>query len=133
MAEQVQTGGCFCGQVRFEVWGAPENVRICHCTRCQRTTAAPFFARVLCQARQVTITGELGHHPSSPEMTRTFCPSCGTRVGTDRPASGNVALSLALFDDQSAFRPDCHFFVASKAPWLQLADGLPQYEEWPPD
>jgi len=133
MTEGVQTGGCLCGAVRFEMRGAPENVRICHCRLCQKATAAPFYARVLCETRQVTLTGEIGRQPSSPAMWRLFCPRCGTRIGTDRPASGNTSLALSLFDDQAAFRPDCHFFVASQAPWLMLADDLPRHEEWPPD
>ena len=133
MTGAVHAGGCLCGAVRFELRGAPENVRICHCSICQKATAAPFYARVLCETRQVTFTGEVGRHPSSEAMWRLFCPRCGSRIGTDRPVSANTSLALSLFDDQTAFKPDCHFFVASKAPWLTLADELPQYPEWPPD
>ena len=28
--------------------------------------------------------------------------------------------------------PREHIFVGSKAPWHDIADRLPQYEEWPP-
>ena len=29
-------------------------------------------------------------------------------------------------------RPGEHIFVKSKAPWYEIADALPQFEEWPP-
>jgi hypothetical protein len=29
-------------------------------------------------------------------------------------------------------RPELHCFVASKAPWFEITDDLPQYAEYPP-
>ena len=133
MADRVLAGGCLCGQVRFEARGEPINVRVCHCSICQRASAAPFYARALYRADQVSLAGEVGRHPSSEALWRLFCPACGTRIGTDRPSAGRMSLALSLFDDAKALRPDCHFFTSTKAPWLKLADGLPQHPEWPPD
>ena len=133
MAETIRTGGCFCGQVRFEARGAPVNVRVCHCTLCQRALAGPFNARALYDSPRVTLAGELGRFHSSEALQRLFCPRCGTRVGAERAAANRTSLSLALFDPPTDLAPECHFFVAFKAPWLTLGDDLPQYDEWPPD
>ena len=129
----VRTGGCLCGAVRFEARGTPENVRVCHCTLCQKAMSGPFFARALYGIDQVTYSAGTERYPSSPQSWRVFCRECGTRLFAERPGSERIGVSLAAFDDPEGLTPDCHFFTAFSAPWLKLDDGLPQYEEWPPD
>ena len=33
--------------------------------------------------------------------------------------------------DTPAIRPTAHIFVGSKAPWHEITDDLPQYQEFP--
>jgi hypothetical protein len=35
-------------------------------------------------------------------------------------------------DGDPGGRPSGHIFVGSKAPWYEIADDLPQHEEYPP-
>ena len=130
--ERLREGGCFCGQVRFQARGRPTNVRICHCRLCQRAMGSPFFARALYPMDQVTVTGRTERYPSSPELWRVFCPTCGTRVLAERPSAGRMGIALAAFDDPNGLAPECHIFVASKLTWLRINDDLPQYAEGPP-
>jgi hypothetical protein len=32
--------------------------------------------------------------------------------------------------DTPSIRPTAHIFVGSKAPWFEITDGLPQFEEY---
>jgi hypothetical protein len=130
--EPVRIGGCLCGAVRFEARGEPENVRVCHCRLCQKAMGSPFFARALYKGRQVSLSGERRSYPTSNELERLFCPTCGTRIGAYRAASDNLALALALFDDPETLTPDAHFFTGSKLGWVATGD-LPSYAEWAPD
>jgi hypothetical protein len=129
----VREGGCLCGQVRFQARGTPTNVRICHCRFCQKAMASPFFARALYPLDRITVTGRTARHPSSPELWRVFCPDCGTRLMAERPGARRAGIAVALFDNPGELKPDCHFFVSSKIPWVEINDGLPQYPDWPPD
>ena len=81
---------------------------------------------------QVTVMGKTARHPSSPELLRVFCPTCGTRLFAERPSASRVGIALAAFDHPNALPPECHFFVSSKIGWVRLNDDLPQYPEWPP-
>ena len=61
--------------------------------------------------------------------TRCFdvCAQCGTRVWTKRNDGYGFGLPLAAFDNPNAFTPTDHIFIAEKAHWLKLDDGLPQH------
>ena len=96
--------------------------------------SSPFFARALYPIDQVTVTGTTARFASSPALQRVFCPTCGTRVMAERAEAKRVGVALALRCSTipPVCRPECHFFVASKAPWVRINDDLPQYPEWPP-
>ena len=38
-------------------------------------------------------------------------------------------VALGVLDDDPGIRVPCHIFVASKAPWFEITDGLPQHAE----
>ncbi|ODS22309.1 hypothetical protein AB835_14910 [Candidatus Endobugula sertula] len=43
-----------------------------------------------------------------------------------------VTLDTVMGD--SGVRPEAHIFVgSSKAPWYEITDDLPQFDEWPPE
>ena len=83
---------------------------------------------------------------SSPIGRRIFCPRCGSVVPLPIPgkpvaiALGNVeqspqpgsARGTPLARKSPAARPKSHFFVGSKAPWHDIVDDLPQFDEYPP-
>lgn len=125
-------GGCLCGTVRFKVSREPINVRICHCRLCQKSMAAPFYARALFETDAVKLEGPTGLFPSSDRLNRVFCKSCGTRIGTSRSDGSAIGLAIALFDDRNAFAPADHIWTSEKIAWLAIEDGLPQHSEGPP-
>ena len=89
---------------------------------------SPFFARALFDQKALTIEGDTGRYPSSENLDRVFCKTCGTRLlfaWRKSPAVAGVA--LAAFDDRNAFMPAEHIWVAEKMDWLKLDDGLPRY------
>ncbi len=127
------TGGCLCGQVRYEAREKPLNVRCCHCTLCQKANSAPFFARAIFALGDITLTGDTLDYPTSARLMRRSCARCGTLVfaqPNDLPA--RIGVSLPTLDDPNALAPDMHIFTSTMLAWLKLDDGLPQYPERPP-
>jgi hypothetical protein len=43
-----------------------------------------------------------------------------------------VNIPAGSLDDPPGLEPMAHIFVGSKAPWFEITDGLPQYQEYPP-
>lgn len=125
-------GGCLCGAVRWKAEGEPINVRCCHCTLCQKATAAPFWARAVYAQNKVTVEGHVEAFPTSDHISRVFCRDCGVRLFARRGDGSIVGIGLSSFDDPTAYAPTEHIFVSSKVAWLKLDDGLPQHDERPP-
>ena len=128
-------GSCLCGGVKFEIDGSPANKRPlnCHCSRCRKQHGAAFRSRVRVRVADFKwIQGEdlVSYYESSPGFRRGFCRVCGSPVvnrpgPTYEPALENPAIAselgipLGILDDDPRVRPECHGFVAGKAPWFE--------------
>ena len=123
------SGGCLCGQVRYQVDAAPLNTEYCHCSMCRRASGAPVlgFASFPASAL-VWLAGAPREYVSSPGAWRGFCPNCGgalTFRSTEGPA--RIAITLGSLDDPASLPPRQHIFEADRIAWLNIADSLPRY------
>jgi len=63
---------------------------------------------------------------------RTFCARCGSTLQWLRESKPDVVdVALGVLDDDPGVRPSHHIFVASKAPWHEITDNLPQHASRP--
>jgi len=127
--EHTYTGGCFCGQVRYEATGTPTHETICHCAICRGTTGAasvPWFSIPRAQF-QIT-SGNPTRFLSTRRGTRAFCANCGTQITFESEEHPNeIDVTICSLDDPDSIRPKDHTWVASKVSWVYLDDRLPQY------
>ena len=71
---------------------------------------------------------------SAPTVHRCFCSVCGSQLGVIvGEGKGLDWITLSSIDGEPGVRPEAHIFVGSKAPWYEITDDLPQFEEWPPE
>jgi len=129
-------GSCLCGHARFQVDGPLRPFGNCHCTMCRKATGAAFWTAGpsrLSSFRWLSGNDSVVWYESSPGCQRGFCPRCGSTLAMrDRAFPEAIAFSIAALDTNPSGRPVANQFVGSKAPWLDLTDGLPTYEEAPP-
>jgi hypothetical protein len=69
---------------------------------------------------------------SSPGFHRGFCSVCGSPIVNRPDRTPELGIALGGLDDDPGIRPERHFYVASKAPWFEITDNLPQHAELPP-
>ena len=115
------TGGCLCGEIRYESEAVPYLVGYCHCKMCQKGLgncfgAAAFFRRSTFRFTSGTLKGF-----QSPTATRSFCPSCGSPVAFQRLGFEDkyCAIWLGTLDDPAAFEPTVQWHTESRIPWVE--------------
>ncbi|MBT4888587.1 MAG: GFA family protein [Rhodospirillales bacterium] len=127
------TGGCLCGEVRFEAQAFLKSGYYCHCKQCQKSSGAPAEIGIPINAGSLTFTkGEPKYYVSSEVGKRGFCNTCGSRLvwRPNDPANDHwTNLSVCSLDNPEDVRPKAHTFVDSQLPWYHLVDNLPRMRE----
>jgi hypothetical protein len=129
-------GSCLCKRVRFEIRGKLGRASHCHCSMCRKAHGAAFGSYAAVRAENLKLlSGEelILRYRSSPGVERTFCSRCGSTLQfISEKSPGIIDVALGTLDDDPGIRVPHHIFVASKAPWYDITDGLPQYPESAP-
>jgi hypothetical protein len=102
MAEtKTYTGGCHCGEVRFEVTADISNVMSCNCSICQKRGALWVFVRPDRFALRAGSDDLKDYQFGKKSIHHLFCPQCG--VGAfSRGATAEremVAVNVRCLDD----------------------------------
>ena len=123
----MHSGSCLCGAVRFTISGDLPQPNACHCTACRKQTGH-FLASVGVPktALQVEGAGSVRWYASSAKVCRGFCEICGTTLFWDPVQTDWTAVAMGAFDGPTGTALSLHIFVAEKADYYAIADGLPQ-------
>jgi len=133
--EKKITGGCHCGQFRYETTSELIAPHYCHCTDCRKLYGA-VGAGVVVIEEQTSMTGDVSVYESEGDSgnrkQHLFCGACGTPIGERVDAyPGTIVFTPGTLDEPTAFVPEAHFWVSRKAPWTRLDDGLAQLDTQP--
>ena len=126
---EMLVGGCFCRNIRFEADGEPYNSTICHCSDCRKAAAAPFVAWFSMRVRDLRfIADQPTFFRSSANVTRSFCPRCGTQLTFQSSRSPDeIDIATCSLDDPELVPPRDHTRVEGRLSWIHLADDLPKF------
>ena len=130
-------GSCQCGAVEVEITGEPAMAAHCHCGDCQKSTGAGHLSFAFYPADQVKVSGQLTRYVSKSDtgsqMTRSFCPVCGSRVlGESSGFPGVTGVALGILDDSDDIAPTMSFYAKRARKWDHVAEGIPAFDELPP-
>ncbi len=124
-------GRCECGAVRYRVEDAFLYAANCHCSRCRAATGSAFKPFAGIERGKLEITdGQDGLRVFGEDnLNDTRCATCSSLLFSVVRDGAYLHVALGSLVDAPSIRPTHHIFVGSKAPWFEITDDLPQFEE----
>ncbi len=133
MNVRVLHGSCECGGVRYRVPDDFEYAMNCHCSRCRAGTGSAFkpFAGIQRERLEVVEGADRLLVWGDDDGNHTRCGVCGSLLWSVVRDGGWVHVALGSLAEEPSIRPQGHIYVGSKAPWYEITDELPQFDELP--
>jgi hypothetical protein len=130
------TGGCLCGQVRYEAQGEPIYAGLCYCADCRKASGSGFVPFMGFAGAAVRFSGETRIFTCASirgtDAVRNFCPVCGGLVfGGIVGVDVEHTIYAGSLDDPGLFEPKIAIFNRDRPVWATLPPGLTVFETMP--
>ena len=121
------SGGCLCGQIRYEASDKPKWVSYCHCRMCQKAYGQTSGIFLGFKVGLLKITkGKPKYYQSSAWAERSFCKNCGSPIGVSYKTLDSVL--VGTLDNPEDWPPnECHLGIESQVKWDIIHDELPKW------
>ena len=133
MSEEIHSGGCLCGAVRYEIRARFLQSTLCHCEDCRRASGAHAVAWTFFPA------GALAWTKGTPKLLlhaareRTFCGDCGSPLTFYDPAIPELfEANTNSLDHPAQYPPADQCWVRDELPWSATCRNLPRFHEAAP-
>ena len=128
------TGGCYCGQVRYELHAPPLAMGFCHCHSCQKIAGGAYYAWVAVSKDAITFNGEIKDFTSiggsGGAVIRSFCANCGTRISSRGEwLNDRMTVSAGSLDNPDLFKPEMHTWTKEARAWDCMDLSIPAFEQ----
>ena len=125
-------GRCECRAVRYVVADEFLYAANCHCSNCRAATGSAFkpFAGIEREKLEVVEGADALLLWGQEDENHTRCGICGSLLYSVVRDGAYVHVALGSLVDTPSIRPGEHIFVGSKAAWFDIADDLPQSQEY---
>ena len=126
---QKSQGGCLCSAIRYSLSGNPLHSVTCHCKTCRAASGAPSVAWLTFRRDDFQIVkGSPRLFPSSPRVSRTFCPRCGTPLTYEKGDNpSTIDITTCSMDEPGLFPPNREVWLEHRLSWEALNEQLEHY------
>jgi len=136
MAEQILSGSCLCGALKYRLNGSPDRFYHCHCSRCRKSSGTGHASNLFVHATDLEWTGDQGlirfyKIPEAQRFTRTFCAQCGGPLPRLIKEIGIVFIPAGTLDVEPNMGPQARIFCDSRTSWSCDGDELPRFSNYP--
>ena len=126
------TGGCLCGELRYEAMAAPFDGAFCHCSMCRKSTGSLFSVVIFFNRSDFHIVqGEPKYFRASEFGRNASCGNCSSIIFGAYDESPSIYVYLGSLDNPDDWPVieewSGHVFVDDKVSWYEIKDGLPQH------
>ena len=123
------TGGCHCGQVRYQTSAELRPVIICHCRDCMKIIGNSIAATSAPEAEVELTETSLKWYRSSEIAERGFCSHCGASLFYRPTGTGRLAITAGTLDDASGLSCIGQIYAASHPGFSPLPEGLQHVDD----
>ena len=129
-------GGCYCGEIRYISESPTQGQLQCYCRECQYITGGNPNAIIVVPEEGFRFTNgtptKFSRNDLERPVTRFFCSTCGTAIGTRSPARpGSFIIKVGTLDDPSGFRPQMAIFTVDQQPYHHIQEDIPAHHRRP--
>ena len=130
---RMRSGGCQCGEVRYESAGQPLAVYVCHCRECQKQSASAFGMSLEVPRAGLRVTRGAPKYwmraaDSGRRLKCAFCPACGSRLWHETESgSETVMIKVGSLDEPVDISAAIHIWTSRKLPGIAIPDGVRQF------
>ena len=130
------TGGCYCGEVRYEVDGPQEASFQCHCRECQYLTGGNANIVVVFAESDFRYTKGLASSFARSDLenpvTRHFCGACGTGIGSRTPSRPNsMIVKVGTLDNPGEYQAQAAIFTCDRQAYHYIPNNIPSFDKRP--
>jgi hypothetical protein len=119
------TGGCLCGDIRFETAAQPKGAPMCYCSQCRKQSGGIWSSAYVADG-DLKIDGPVSWYAASPQARRGSCARCGSFLFWKAHDEDTTSFALGALDGPTGLMIEKHIFVRDKGDYYQIADGVPQ-------
>lgn len=131
------TGGCHCGNIKFEAVADTQKVVICHCSDCQIMGGSAFRTVAMVDGDSFNLSGEVSKYiktgSSGNPRVQAFCPKCGSHIyasaNEENPSQYNIRLGTV--DQRNELPPKIEMWCDSAQDWLEPISGTKRFPQQP--
>ena len=136
MSEDIRSGSCVCGAVRYAITAPFMTFQYCFCSRCRKVTGSAHAANLFVPVEQFRwLEGE--EHVRRFELSTAkywshcFCEHCGSSLPWITRTGKAMIVPAGTLDDDPGMPPSRAIFWASRSSWYVGVDELEMHDEIP--
>jgi hypothetical protein len=133
------SGGCQCGQIRYEIRAEPLALYVCHCRECQKQSSSAFgMSMPVPRDAVVILQGQPKQwkrgSDSGREVSCFCCAACGTRLFHYPARNAEITnIKPGTLDDTSWLQPVGNLWTRRAQKWVVMDEQMLNYEAQPRD
>jgi len=129
------SGGCFCGEVTFEVKNEFRHFFFCHCEQCRQITGSAHASNLFGGADALTFTAgqdnvEVFRHPTR-SLAKAFCKTCGAGLPYKNSRGTMTIIPAGSLSEMPDVSNAKRIFWDDRAEWHDMIDEAPKFSEFP--
>jgi len=128
-------GACLCGEIRYEINNRFDQLYLCHCKQCQKTSGSDYVSNLFGEVGSLSwLSGEnLIERFDYPgrEFTNAFCKVCGSGVPYLNLTGTAIVVRAGSLDGKPIVETISRIFYAERSRWVDECEMANTYTGFP--